>query len=648
MVELLRNIHKEQEEVARQLETEDKQLQFYQSFFKRDSYSTLKSLENVDKFDLAVAILMAENPELDVAYVKKAVNDNKTFFDGLDKTTLMKFSEVLFGLQACGDFDTIRNRFALGKPLELTDVLSREGRIAILLEEILKKYDSTPKQFVSLMDLFDRYNESLENALTTATIINELKEDRENHYKEIERMRREVSEERGVEATISQRQQEKFISRSMSNYWNTEEILRPVKDARKYYEKKEQEQRSRKRYYAKLQEVYNTLEKQIYTAVQNGEEIKNVERLIAKIPDENIRLQALKFIYNHNKAIYDKASTEYQHLTANASSRYQVLLAKYGISPEDYEVGTVMINSIEDLEAMLTQLVSLNITSPKDILRTVKCSNLDTITRYASLCEKGIITSDLLLSHPSLFNPTSKDYKNFMQNFGLIQDKKFNPYLFKESQETLATSHNAFRQGLETLEDYSLEGQMKTGMDYSFLGNQELASAIDTLLELGLEETLVDNIEILNYADRFKRLQLLKSLNMPVSSKEDILMVLTNDKFFIDDSEIDNYIYNAVDHNLPLRIVPLMEPKKKNPDVVKLNDYEATPRTYSFNGVIISKNKTARNLSMIETAGKTSDRLLYGVLKGTVLTDEELSHVKESLSDKKTASSATIKQKINS
>ena len=40
-----------------------------------------------------------------------------------------------------------------------------------------------------------------------------------------------------------------------------------------------------------------------------------------------------------------------------------------------------------------------------------------------------------------------------------------------------------------------------------------------------------------------------------------------------------------------------------------------------------SKNKTARNLASIASTGKVSDRLLYGLLKDTVLTEDELTQV---------------------
>ena len=60
---------------------------------------------------------------------------------------------------------------------------------------------------------------------------------------------------------------------------------------------------------------------------------------------------------------------------------------------------------------------------------------------------------------------------------------------------------------------------------------------------------------------------------MPVSSKEELLSILTTEKFFIADDALDSYIYRATPYNLPTRITVIPEAKKKNPDIERLADY---------------------------------------------------------------------------
>lgn len=621
MFELLRSIYLEQAKIEEILQEEDAQVAFYEDFFKNEAYTSIKSILKADKLDLAVAIIMTEHPELDVDYVKQAILDNRTFFESKSKATLQSLTETLCNMQSAGYYRVVRDRFASGKKIELADILHQDGLIFILFNNLLDTFEVEPQKFVSFMDLFEKYPTDVAEALATVAALNSVKKEYDSYVRKFD----EIGEEKGKK--IRARKQDRVVN-SLINYdWNVQSILKPARLAREYYERKRSEQKSKKKYNLKLREAYNELEREISQAINSGNEIKGIDKLLSRIDNEDIRKQALKVIYLHNKTLYEKANSEYQRLLANASSRYQVLLAKYGVSPEDYDVGTVTGNSIEDLEKMLNTLSALGIKTPSDILKFATCSNLETVSNYHSLIERGIITSELLLIHKDLLNPNSKAYESFMRNLALIREKKINPLSFRDSQEVLTTSNKKFSKSIETVFAYELHPQMRTGINYAFLAVDDLAASIDTLLELGLEGILEEDIEILNYAPHFNRLKLLKSLNMPVSTKEELLNVLTTDKFFVSDSEIESYIYNASTHKLPTRVTVLDEEKKKNPDISKLEEYTETSRTYNVGGVIFSKNKTARNLGMIVTAGKTSDRLLYGLAKDTTLTDEEFERV---------------------
>lgn len=621
MFELLRNIYLEQAKIEEILNEEDTQLTFYENFFKNDSYASVKELLTAEKTEVAIAIILTEHPELDTEFVRKTVEDNRVLFENEDNQTLQSLTDLLCDLQNAGYYKIIRNRFATGRKISLNDIFHENGALIILFNKLLESFKLEPEKFVSFMDLYENYLVSVTQSLVTCLVMSEVKEE----YDAYKQRLGEIEEERGQK--IRNRKQERFVNDLLKSDWNFKNILEPLRLAREYYEKKSREQKAKKKYNLKLRETYTTLEKEIQKAINEGTEIKNVDKLVSKIDNEAIRKQALIEIYLHNKAIYDKVNSEYERLIANSASKYQVLLAKYGVSPEDYDVRDIMNNSIEDLEEMLKVLSSLEIKLPNDILQITSISNLETLTNYQSLIEKGIITKGLLLNHHELLNPNSKIYESFMRNLSLIRERKINPLAFKQCEEVLATKHKTFKLSIETIYDYSLDNQIKTGLNYSFLSNKNLASSIDVLLELGYEKYLEEDIELLNYANHFKRLQVLKALNMPVSSKEELLSILTTEKFFIADDAIDSYIYNATQYNLPTKVTVISEAKKKNPDIERLTDYQETTRTYNVGGVIFSKNKTHRNLSLIATSGKTSDRLLYGLTKDTILTDLEFASV---------------------
>ena len=217
-----------------------------------------------------------------------------------------------------------------------------------------------------------------------------------------------------------------------------------------------------------------------------------------------------------------------------------------------------------------------------------------------------------------------------MRNLNLISKKKLNPHYFTESEEVLILPSQVFTTNLSVLEDYSLLPNIKTGMNLSFLKGEDLAEGIDTLLELGYEKNLEECLELLNYKDKFERLKVLKTLNIPVADTQTLIEVLTTEKFYIPDNEIPNYIYSASSYYMPKNIVEVEEPKKKVSDVTRLSTFSNTERTYSFDGVLISKNKVHRNLSHILATGKPTERIIYGVLN-----DEEVSKVKTSLAPQK-------------
>lgn len=620
LFELLKQIHKVQAELELKAKEEDRQLTFYEKFFTKNSCNSIKSLLNTNKLDLAIAIIMTDNPDLDFDSVTQIVSDNRTLFENENHQILSQLAITLTSLYNTGMYNTIKDKLKSNNKISAEELALEEVLTVLLFDNIVSVLNLDRQKFVPFMDLFVSYNKSVSNALVVSGVMNDIEEKYKRYMQALEMFEAEEGQK------VPAKKQNKVFLEILEKDINPEALLKIIKRTRDYYENKKHEQKAKDRRYLKLQNAYSTLEKEIYQNITSGTEIKNIDKLLGQIEDASIRKQALEVIYLHNQKIYDKALEENRQLLANSKSRYQALLAQYGISPEDYAVGTIMNNSIEDVQTMLEYLTSMNIKSSSDILKILKSSNLDTISTYKELVDKGIITTDLLLN-TKLFNPNQPVYKDFMHNLELIKKTKLNPYIFTAADVVLTTNHKTFEQGIDTLIDYYLLDRLKTGMNCRFLGTKNLDLAIDTLLELDLEPILEENIELLNYANRFERLRLLKAIDMPPSSEEEIKKALSAEHFFVADKEIGNYIYNSAQYNLPSNVILQKSDKKKNSDINRLEEYSATPRTYNIGGVTFSKNKTARNLASIASTGKVSDRLLYGLLKDTVLTEDELTQV---------------------
>ena len=99
------------------------------------------------------------------------------------------------------------------------------------------------------------------------------------------------------------------------------------------------------------------------------------------------------------------------------------------------------------------------------------------------------------------------------------------------------------------------------------------------------------------------------------------------------DSEIDDCIFNAVPYNLPEPISDQLS--KRTLNLSRLEEYQTSDRAYTIGGVIISKNKVATNIANSKQFRKPSDRLIYGILHGSTLSEQEIEQVKQTLFPKK-------------
>ena len=629
MINILRMINKEKIRIDQELLEEDERFEFYQDFFKKNKTSTLNDVINLNHSDLAIAIIINMEPELSVEELKEVVYGNRDIFENLNFDSISELVRLIDGLANDPElYHDIRKAAITKADKKLTSRFKKESQMASMIRILTDSMDTTPEMFFDFVDMFIDHSEGFVIALSTVATLKDIKEEKEFHYQMIQ----DICEEEG--AKVKRKVQDKWVSEMVRDDYKIANLLKPINDARNEYHHLDQEQRNRKRNLSKTKVVYESLETNLYKAIQSGE-VRNVETLLKKVPSDEIRIAILKLVYTHNQEIYKNLSEEYKILAANDASHYRVLLAKYGISPEDYEVGTVMENSIEDLENILKLLTKLSITNPTEILSIIQNTNLETITNIQGLTERGIITSQLLVEHQSILNPNSKEYEDFMRNLSLINKKKLNPHHFTTAEDVLITNHEVLTNSLSTLEDYDLLSNIKSKMNLTFLKNTDLKESIDLLLELGYESNLEECLDLLNYKDKFDRLKVVKELNIPIGSTQELIGILTTDKFYVPDKDISKYVYNASNYNLPRGIVEVEEPKKKVSDVSRLSEFSNTSRTYSFNGVLISKNRVHRNLSHILATGKPTDRLVYAILKGATLNDEEVSKVKTSLAPQK-------------
>lgn len=621
MEQLRKSIEEEQLRIKQELESKDKKQEFYREFFAKHNCTTIDGLLKAKYSDIVIAIIARKDSKDDIDTIKNAVYTNKIIFELLNKEAYEALFKSLGVIKHLDIYDELHDILKEEKIFILKNPFKFQNKVINKMRQLLKQTNIPQPVFADFMDLYKHHGKELAISCSVIGALKELKKDIVEYENEI----KATEEEFGVK--LKDKVRAKALKMAMKENWNINGFTAELKEARRVFDQKEQDNKVKQKNLIRTQDIYNNLEKQLLNALQN-KEVKNVEDLINKIPSESVRKQILRIIYTHNQTFYKELTSEYENISSNTALQYQSLLSKHGITPESYDPETIMDNSLTDVEKMLEKMSKLGITTSKDVLKTLQQSNLEIITNYSSLIDKGIITNELISSNKNSLDKSSDEYANFMRNIALLQEKRINPYCISEAQDVFTTPHTIFRKNIQTIEEYGLTKNLKSGINSSFLAQEKLNYAIDTLLELGYEKYLENCPELLNYSDRFARLQIVKELNIPISNKEELIELLTTEKFFLSDDEITDYVYNAVDFNLPYVTAATESTKDITQYLEKLEAYDYKKRTYNLDGVLISKNKVARNLSTIDPSTENNSTLLYGIIAGSTLSDEELSKIK--------------------
>lgn len=633
MLELLKLIHIEQERVEQELKEENPKLEFFENFFRTITHKSIKSYYEIDKCDLVVATLASYNSPLSLEQIKDAIYSNRNLIEDLNLDQYGNLASSFIEIYETEQVDEIASILKSNKrPTEEEQEESDAKKIAALMMGIAEAYNTTAPDFAKLFPILEE--EIIDDTdfprlwrfplMQAISIIQLLSESKETYLEVTEKL-----EDKKIKKQFGNKYQ-KSAKEIIANF--RKDFDTHMDTLRRYYDRLISANKSKKRQLGREKDSYKNIAQELYQMIKHPSQEITLKKAMA-IPNDEIRRHVLEKIYAHNLSIYQEREKEYKELSANDVANYSVLLANNGISPSNYEVGTIMSNSLSDVENIIKKIKSIGIEEPTTILRILQITNLETISNYTSMFQRGIITQEIILENLSMLNPNSTTYENVMRNLALIQSKRINPRYFTLTSESLVAEHQTFKENLDVLERYQLISSLKTGMDASFIAQHNLQESIDLMIELGYEKQLEEKIELLNYKDKFKRLLLLKTLNIPVQSSEELETVLTTDKFFMPDSEIDDCIFNAVPYNLPEPISDQLS--KRTLNLSRLEEYQTSDRAYTIGGVIISKNKVATNIANSKQFRKPSDRLIYGILHGSTLSEQEIEQVKQTLFPKK-------------
>ena len=286
--------------------------------------------------------------------------------------------------------------------------------------------------------------------------------------------------------------------------------------------------------------------------VETPGEITNYRTLLASIPDQDLQLLFLNYVYRNNLAIAEQVQEKYNKTFSTEVSAYAQILSSFSMpnNKEFLECVTSRYTK-EELQEALDGLKKIKITNPDDIYKILSVSNSTTISLLSSFTEKEIIPSEFYKSHMSIFSTDSNVYSTVLENINTFTTNNINPKYLYSNTSILLVDSIAFKKRIDLLREENLLGSIKKDSDISFFAHEELAERLALIGKSKYMSDVSENISLLNASNvKWKRAIVMESIDMPVS-KEDLPAFLDRDDFFIPDSKIDSYIQTLPEISKP-------------------------------------------------------------------------------------------------
>ena len=614
-LELLKLIKLKEQECESILNTSSKELDFLTRFYKENTFGGIDGMLTMDLTDFITAYIMSyvTNEDRDEAftYLHKSIESIRNIIENSTEEGMDDLINICNAISRYGALKQVRDLFADSNrrrsKMKLTTMLSNKVISSDDLDFLFELSENEDCNVAELFNLYCQVEEPFDDAMCMVHDMIALRDDYDKFNQALE-IYGPNSKER------------KFLVQSFKDDFDITEISKNFRYMRGYYEEISKEFNSRKKTANKELGVYRALEQKIVQAIQK-EEITDVRKLISKINDEEIKLKVLQLVYEHNKDYYEKLLAEYNELSQNSTIHYQRLLKDNDI---EIDAQTIMQNSVQQVKDMLAKLKSVGITDTKVIGEILQITDVETFNQVITFFMNSTLTSKITTISPMLFNKDSDEYKNLLVNTKMLKEQGINPRNFETTQIIFISEPSLVQRNIEFLKAYSFDKSIIKGVDYSFLLNENLLEVLDKMLELGLESFIEEDLSILNYYKNINRIRVIRELNIPITSLDQLKEILTTDQFLLSDEDIMKYVEQIDPSSIKMTDIP--------DEVMRLKQFETT-RTYDVNGVILSKNRVQRNYHEVRDDDEVENKAMYSILHNSIMTQTEYETLKQSLTN---------------
>ena len=609
--ELLQAVIKEEEKLKQDMSFQNIELQYLENFLKNNKAHKLTDLKDIDVIHLIIAYCGSNNPVFTIQELQNIFLALAPMVERKSSENFAKFFENLHKIYLANNFETIKLVLE-----EKNNVIKSIGLASLLVKasvtktkENMRLLDNKEMNILSYFMLLNKDFATIEEAVSMAVAIKQVQE----VVKNATFLSFSATEIKGFEAGTKEQKD------ALNQMYDIKPILDRIDVIRKRVTKLKSNESKRRRDASKGVSEYENL----HSLLQQEPElpILNHQEIVSHIPNEKIKLEVLKYIYTSNLPYYKKLEETYHELTENSATKYQALLSDAGISIEMCDMGRIMQNSISDVKDMLQIITSFDVKDKVEIVNILQSSSKAYLDSIVSFCKEGYFDLEFITSHPMILeNPSFYDVISLNQKS--MKEKGLNPLLLARNPEVWFQDSNVLRDNLNILERYQFLGSMSRASKYSFLGSEELEHTIDMILELGYEELLEQNTDLLNYdSKKWMRIYILKELNMVPSDIDTLTTVLQQEQFFVPEEKMKDYISNE-----PCKIESMANDEVATEEEVrrKVDTFPQTKRTYVVGGVILSKNRVEKNIEEVGSLELSlANKVYLSLARHTILSESE-------------------------
>ena len=593
-----------------------KKYNFIKEFLSKNKISSANDIRYVDAFELAGALfcLDLESDEIDEEEIALINEDSRNLYETLSMDDFMKI------INFANELHEDENNLLIEVVIYLKT--SNQGFIDKYTEVfngtpfplLRKKIDEDNLSFYRAFDIINKENELASRYFGVIIDVYTLKYLYSNFDAGYDVVKNMVSGKLKRKA----RKKDSVIKKSInmvSSESETRAFMNNVKRLETFVYEEEKKasdfEKTRGRESNNLNKALSLLEEAL-----KAPEITNASEIVSLVKDEDIKRAFLDIIYNHNRIYNNEIETEYRKLAEDDFNKYKTLLIDSYIDFDKNDVLALMDKDYNSLKEMIALLKPMNF-SASELLFVLRKSNLEVVSTIKKYTDRGFVSTDFLKDNIAVFIPGGEKLLFFTTNVDILENRSINPSVFKNNLGLLLLDPEEFKNRINILDSYQLVSSLKNASDLDFVKRDDLEEVLDLLLELGFEDVMVEDMNILNNK-HIKRLELLKGMDIIIEDKEMLMEVLNRKNFFVEDDNIDEYLISSADYH-----------KEVSFDKNLLPAFQSGIRTYDINGVLISIPKVKRALNN----GKT---LYEAIFTNTHFSEEEYDIIVNSLSDYKT------------